>query len=126
MLEPRRIEMNIQPNKIETLGDGTYYYNYDIKSRVVSVQDMSDKKPHDETMYNFVQVHLAGQPDYKEIIRAVIREHVTQDEEFDLINSSNRVVLGLSDATSDRQKYLEYLEVVEVIKQKVRADFNIA
>lgn len=126
MLEPRRIEMNIQPNTIEQLGDGTYYYNYDIKSSVVNVQDMNDQEPHDETRYSFVQVHLAGQPNYKEVVKAVIREHVDQDEEFDLINSSNRVVLGLSDATSDRQKYLEYLEVVDVIKQKVKADFNIA
>lgn len=33
MLEPRRIEMNVQPNSIEKLGNGTYYYNYDISQR---------------------------------------------------------------------------------------------
>lgn len=59
--------------------------------------------------------------DHKECIRAIIRQYVDQDEEFDLINSSNSIVLGLS----DRQKYLDYLTLVGEIKTKVRADFNV-
>ena len=39
MLEPRRIEMDVQPDLIEKLGNGTYYYNYDIKSKEVNVTD---------------------------------------------------------------------------------------
>ena len=40
MLEPRRIEMDVQPDLIEKLGNGTYYYNYDIKSEIVYVPHM--------------------------------------------------------------------------------------
>lgn len=125
MLEPRRIEMNVQPNSIEKLGNGTYYYNYDIKSKVVDVIDPETEDVTQETRWTYVQVHLHGQPDHKECIRAIIRQYVDQDEEFDLINSSNSIVLGLSDNQTDRQKYLDYLTLVGEIKTKVRADFNV-
>lgn len=47
-----------------------------------------------------------------------------QDEEFDLINSSNSIVLGLSDNNSDKQNYLDYLNLVNQIKVNVKNDFN--
>lgn len=125
MLEPKRVEMNVQPNSIEKLGNGTYYYNYDITSKEVDVTDPETEEVTQETRWTYIQVHLHGQPDHKECIRAIIRQYVDQDEEFDLINSSNSIVLGLSDNQIDRQKYLDYLTLVGKIKTKVRADFNV-
>lgn len=125
MLEPKRVEMNVQPNSIEKLGNGTYYYNYDITSKEVDVTDPETEEVTQETRWTYIQVHLHGQPDHKECIRAIIRQYVDQDEEFDLINSSNSIVLGLSDNQIDRQKYLDYLTLVGEIKTKVRADFNV-
>ena len=122
MQEPKRIEMNICPNSIEKLGNGTYYYNYDIKSAIVEISGQETTKQ--ETRWNFIQVHLYGQPNYKECIKAIIREYVDQDEEFDLINSSNSIVLGLSDNNSDKQNYLDYLNLVNQIKVNVKNDFN--
>ena len=37
MLEPRRIISNIAPSIIENLGNGNWYYNYDIKSEKVEL-----------------------------------------------------------------------------------------
>ena len=125
MLEPKRVEMNVQPNSIEKLGNGTYYYNYDITSKEVDVTDPETEEVTQETRWTYIQVHLHGQPDPKECIKAIIRQYVDQDEEFDLINSSNSIVLGLSDNQTDRQKYLDYLTLVGEIKTKVRADFNV-
>lgn len=125
MLESKRIEMNVQPNTIEKLGNGTYYYNYDIQSKTVEVIDPETEEVTQETRWTYIQVHLFGQPDHKECIKAIIRQYVDQDEEFDLINSSNSIVLGLSDDQTDRQKYLDYLTLVRDIKTKVRADFNV-
>lgn len=125
MLEPKRVEMNVQPNSIEKLGNGTYYYNYDITSKEVDVTDPETEGVTQETRWTYIQVHLHGQPDHKECIKAIIRQYVDQDEEFDLINSSNSIVLGLSDNQTDRQKYLDYLTLVREIKTKVRADFNV-
>lgn len=125
MLEPKRVEMNVQPNSIEKLGNGTYYYNYDITSKEVDVTDPETEEVTQETRWTYIQVHLHGQPDHKECIKAIIRQYVDQDEEFDLINSSNSIALGLSDNQTDRQKYLNYLTLVGEIKTKVRADFNV-
>lgn len=125
MLELKRVEMNVQPNSIEKLGNGTYYYNYDITSKEVDVTDPETEEVTQETRWTYIQVHLHGQPDHKECIKAIIRQYVDQDEEFDLINSSNSIVLGLSDNQIDRQKYLDYLTLVGKIKTKVRADFNV-
>lgn len=125
MLEPKRVEMNVQPNSIEKLGNGTYYYNYDITSKEVDVTDPETEEVTQETRWTYIQVHLHGQPDHKECIKAIIRQYVDQDEEVDLINSFNSIVLGLSDNQTDRQKYLDYLTLVGEIKTKVRADFNV-
>ena len=125
MLEPKRVEKNVQPNSIEKLGNGTYYYNYEITSKEVDVTDPETEEVTQETRWTYIQVHLHGQPDHKECIKAIIRQYVDQDEEFDLINSSNSIVLGLSDNQTDRQKYLDYLTLVGEIKTKVRADFNV-
>lgn len=125
MLEPKRVEMNVQPNSIEKLGNGTYYYNYDITSKEVDVTDPETEEVTQETRWTYIQVHLHGQPDHKECVKAIIRQYVDQDEEFDLINSSNSIVLGLSDNQTGRQKYLDYLTLVGEIKTKVKADFNV-
>ena len=77
---------NIKPNIIERLGNNTYYYNYNITSEQITNQD-----DEEETIYNFIQVHLTGIPDYKDCIRNIIRKYVSQEEEFDLINSYNKI-----------------------------------
>lgn len=124
MLEPKRVEMNVQPNSIEKLGNGTYYYNYDITSKEVDVTDPETEEVTQETRWTYIQVHLHGQPDYKQCIRAIIRYHVTQDEEFDLINSSNSAKIGLSTEESI-DKYNQYLQLISDIKNNVKKDFNI-
>ena len=48
MLDAKRIETNQEPKKIEFLGDGSYYYNYDIKAKVVTVSPMNDEDEEHE------------------------------------------------------------------------------
>ena len=85
MLDAKRIESTIQPQKILKLNDGTFYYNYDIKSRVVTVIDESGVEK-EETRYNYVQVQLRGVPSYALCAQAIIRAYITEDQEFELIN----------------------------------------
>lgn len=128
MLEPRRIESNVAPQVIENLGNGNFYYNYDIKSEVVTVAPMGeDEAATEETRYNYIQVKMAGKPDYKKCVELIIREFITQSQEFDLINSYNRAIFNMlseDDAEKAGNDYIEYLNKVAEIKAKVRLDFE--
>lgn len=119
MLEPRRIETNVEPKVIEQLGNNTYYYNYDIKSDIVSVSEIGD-----ETRWNFIQVYLRGIPDYERCLNAIIREYVDVDEELALVNKYNAYQMGNSENAYVCEQYDEYITKVQEIKAKVRADFN--
>ena len=95
MLEPNRIQMNVYPQTIQKLGNGTYYYNYDIKEVEAEVTDQEgDTKL--ELQYNFIQVLLNSYNSYT--------ENPTGDSEALL-------------------EYKEYLSKLKEIKAKVKEDF---
>lgn len=122
MLEPHRIQMNIQPQTIQKLGNGTYYYNYDIKEVEAKVMDQEgDAKS--ELQYNFIQVLLSGQPNYKDCVKAIVRSFLTVDEEFDLINSYNSYTEDSTGDPTALSEYKEYLSKLKEIKAKVKEDF---
>lgn len=123
MFEPRRIEMNVKPQTFEKLGNGTYYYNYDITPKTVVVDDMETGEAKTEQRWDFVQVHLRGIPEYRKCVEAVIREHIDINEEFDLINSMNKLSMGLSVDEEARDEYTQYLQLISTIKTNVKADF---
>lgn len=121
MLEPNRIQMNVCPQVIQKLGNGTYYYNYDIREVEAEVEILDEKDSTKfETQYNFIQVLLNGQPNYKDCVRAIIRSFITIDEEFDLINSYNSYTKNLSTDSSIITDYQEYLTKLMDIKNKVK------
>ena len=114
------VSSNIKPNTIERLGNNTYYYNYNITSEQRSNQDGEQ-----ETIYNFIQVHLTGILDYKDCIRNIIREYVLQEEEFDLINSYNKIQITGEKNSEDVKKYSDYINLLNEIKTNVKKDFNV-
>lgn len=114
----KRLTSIEKPSSIEYLGDGTYYYNYDIVAFEV------EKKEEIQVKYSYVQVHLRGQANYVDCVKAIIREFVSETEEFDLVNSYNKYSLGISNDVEDRENYIEYLSLLEEIKNKIQLDFN--
>ena len=78
------INSNLPLQKIQRLGNNTYYYNY-ITEVTQTITEDNKAVP----VYKYIQVHLSGQPNYKQIVQAVLREYINQNEEFDLINSYN-------------------------------------
>lgn len=120
MLEPNRIQTDVQPQTIQKLGNGTYYYNYDIKEVEVTNQEGNTKL---EPQYNFIQVLLRGQPNYKDCVKAIIRSFLTVDEEFDLINSYYSYTENLTEDSKALLEYKEYLSKLKEIKAKVKEDF---
>ena len=114
------VSSNIKPNAIEQLGNNTYYYNYNITS-----EQKINENDEQETIYNFIQVHLFGIPDYKDCIKNIIREYVSQEEEFDLINSYNKVQITGEKNSEDVKKYTDYINLLNEIKTNVKKDFNV-
>lgn len=128
MLEPRRIDSNVAPKAFENLGNGNWYYNFDIKSERVTVAPMGDEDTtREEIRYSYIQVKMAGKPDYKRCVELVIREYITQSQEFDLINSYNRATFNLlSDDEAEKAgtEYVDYLNKVAEIKSIIKKDFE--
>lgn len=79
----------------------------------------------EETIYNFIQVQLTGVPNYKDCIKNIIREYVSQTEEFDLINSYNKLQITGEKNSEDMRKYTDYISLLDKIKTNVKRDFNI-
>lgn len=114
MKEVRKITSTEKPKIIKYLGDGSYYYNYNI----------NESKDEDLNIYEYIQVRLWGKANYNECVKSIIRLYLTIDEEFDLINSANKdLLIGLNSSDSI-SKYLEYLEFLNNIKSNVKKDFN--
>lgn len=119
MKEIRRTEYYEQPEHVIMLGDGTYYYNYDVQ------EGERETEEGIVPTYTAVCVLVQGTPNYNSIVKALIRKYYTSDEEFDLINSYNEALSqGLTDG-KDIENYKEYLVLRNAIKTYVRGDSAI-
>ena len=126
MKEPKRITSFSKPESFQKLGNDTYYYNYNIVQTQAYSNEQVDGQWTEvlKTAYVFLQVLLYGQPNYSDCVQAIIREYLTQDEEFDLINSYNAAVVTGETSSADITNYKEYLALLTTIKTNVKADFN--
>lgn len=86
---------------------------------------MGDEEIITETRWNYIQIKFNSKPEYKKCVEAIIREYITQSQEFDLINTANRALLGIGEERMVPSDYLEYLDLVDEIKAKVKADFGM-
>ena len=108
------LESNIKPNVIENLGSGYWYYNYNIQ------ETEGEDGPH----YTFTQIRVAGKPEYKKCVELILRQYISESQEFDLINSANKDLMsGITDS-ANIDKYKIYLDEVEHIKNIVAKDLN--
>lgn len=112
------LESSIKPNIIENLGNGYWYYNYNIQETEVE----GENGP--ETRYTFTQIRVAGKPEYKKCVELILRQYMSASQEFDLINSANKDLMsGITDSINI-DKYKTYLDEVEHIKNIVAKDLN--
>ena len=121
-MEAKRIISNQLPDIIEFLGDGSYYYNYDIQVTTKEETDETTGTIVEVNEYNFVQVRCFGTPDYKTLVKTVIRAFIDESEEFDLVNTYNEGVI--SGEEIDNSRYFDYLDTRSAIKQKIKLDLK--
>ena len=123
MVEPHRIIANVEPATTVNLNNGNWYYNYDIQTEtVVTSKEVEEYK--EETQYNYIQIKLSEKPTYSLCVEALIREYVSQSQEFDLINAANKDILAGKTTSDNIAKYKDYLSKVEEIKKKVKESFS--
>lgn len=118
-MEVERINSGVQPNLIEYLGDGSFYYNYDIQS-ISKIVSNPDNELNEQIEYSYIQVREFGIPEYKILVKDIIRRFISVDEEFDIINSYNKSII--LNGQVDTDTYTNYLELIQTIKNKVKQD----
>lgn len=117
--KPIRRKSSAIPRAFINLGNETWYYNYDPQE--IETVSSGDEEREVPQRYSYIQIKFRGKPEYKKCVELIIREYVTQSQEFDLINSANKALLAKEEIP---QEYMEYLDLLEEIKTKVKADFE--
>jgi hypothetical protein len=117
MLTFNKANSDKRPEQIEALGNGTYYYNYNIEE--VTKTDEFTNEEHTSYEYNYILI--AGEPTYANCVKAAIREYIDESKEFDLINSYNAYLLNGTDEEA-KSKYMDYLSTVQEIKSFIKTD----
>lgn len=105
-----RVKTATTPEIFKLLPSGGYTYKFD-------VQEHTDR--NGEVYWSYVPIYMrkvSKTPVYKDLVSAIIRQYLTVDEEFDLINSFN--------AGEDIEEYQAYVKLLKHIKTTVKADLK--
>lgn len=116
---------DVRPPIIQDLGNGSYYYNYNIHEVRVPAEPIEGEEPEEKTVFEYEAVLIWGIPNYEKCVKAVLRDRRDETEEFSLINKYNAYTLGLSTDPADETEYKEYLAEVLSVKAMVRADLRV-
>lgn len=108
-----------KPPVFESLGNGAFYYNYNIVE-----SEITDENGEVKTSFDYDQVKVWGNPDRQKCVKAIIREAYDETEEFNMVNKYNAYTMGLSDNVADKAEYEDYLRFIASIKNIVSKDFN--
>lgn len=111
-------EYDIKPKKIESIGNGSYFYRWDIKE-VEKQYDLNEKVIKWECKEVVVWLPLSA----NKITEVVINELWGNGVEQKLLNEYNAFVLGLG-KEEYKTNYLNFLEERERIKTQIDLDYN--
>lgn len=114
------------PAVLERNKGNMYLYRYDIIEVPYEPSNDNMEPTHEGKRYSFVEVLLPGYPNKNEVIKYLIRQLVSLEDELKIINDYNEVIhLDENYLNSDEYTtYIEYLRIRHEIKSKVNTDFN--
>jgi hypothetical protein len=108
---------NVRPPVFQDLGDGSWYYNYNI----VEIP-ATEENGNETTVFEYDTTHFYGAPEYKSLVDSLIAERYSKSAELAMINGYTAYTMKLSTDIADKDRYEEYLREVSEIKAQVKAD----
>jgi hypothetical protein len=109
---------DVKPPILQDLGDGSWYYNYQIKEITVTAESDEEK-----TVFEYETVHIWEKPDYEALVNVVVAEYYSPSEETALINSYIAFTMKPGDP-ADKASYETYLNKVSEIKAMIKKDLR--
>lgn len=113
-----RSNSNIQPSVLLDLKDGSFHYNFNIVEKEESEGETT------RTVFDYDTVTVQGAPDYRNIVKEIIRDKYDASQEFGLMNDFQKFKLGIIEDPDAETKYLEFANWVEAIKMQVKSDLE--
>ena len=112
---PKIAHYATRPDVIQSRGDGSFLYNYNIQSEMIS------DRPGEAERESFIcsQVIVFESPTKKAVKKAVIENEFPGDEEKKLINDFNAFNSGSLVDVKYRDNYLDFLERRKAIKEMI-------
>ena len=109
---------NVRPSTFEKVGNGSWFYNYNIVERTEKDPESGEER----VVYEYDQVQVWEKPNDNVLKQAVIANKYTLDEEINLQNNYRRYELKMSKDKSFETNYIDYLKDVDALKAMVEKD----
>mgnify|MGYP006874235892 CR=1 FL=1 len=113
-----KVQYDLQPPKLEAVGNGSWKYRWDIEPIEVETPDGVSK-----TMFQCYEVLVWKTPTVDNVTRAVITEKWDQSVEAKLINDYNAALLNVL-SEDFIQPYLVFLNERNRLKSEIKEYFN--
>jgi hypothetical protein len=106
------------------LGDGSWYYNFNIKEIPEVKSSMQEESGEGETAFEYETVLIWGKPEYETLVPLIIAGQYSASKELSLINKYNAYALGISGNEQDETDYRAYIRHTFEIKATVKNDLQ--
>lgn len=109
---------NVRPLTFEKVGNGSWWYRYNIQEREVEDPETKEKS----VVYDYDEVQVWEKPNDNNLKAAVIADKYTLSEEINLANNYRRFELGMTTDEAKKTGYINYLKDVDALKAMVEKD----
>lgn len=104
-----------KPKVIEFDNDGSWIFRLNIRE---------EKEDEKQTGWQCYEVRGYNKATKRNVKRVIIRSVIDETQEFDLVNSYNKCVLGIVTDKSAIDKYKEYLQFTEDLEAVLEKDLS--
>ena len=110
-----------KPCVFEQDNDGSYLYRYNIEPEMGILDGQTNEI---QIGWQCREIRIWGKPQKASLKRAIIRSILDESEEFKIVNSYNKHILGVKLDESAVDNYKEYLQLTEDLDAMLMADIS--